>query len=192
MSLVERVDVLVAIVLGLALAELGTSFHRLMRAGKRVRWDWMSPALAILMLLQTVQFWWLSQSWYAQATGLRLIEFFPRLLVLLLIYLLAATVLPDEVPEQGIDLRQFYVQTSRYFWILVGLLTLAIMIFLIPARPDSDYLGGVVKHEALDGFVLLVTAAALWFRNIRVQQVAVIIIVGMTSWIYLSSSRAFQ
>jgi len=192
MSLVERVDVLVAIVLGLALAELGTCFHRLMRAGKRVRWDWMTPALAVLMLLQTVQFWWLSQSWYAQATGLRLIEFFPRLLVLLLIYLLAAAVLPDEVPEQGIDLRQFYVQTSRYFWTLVGLLTFAIMIFLVPARPDSDYLGGVMKHEALDGFVLLVTAAALWFRNIRVQQAAVIIIVGMTSWIYLSSSRAFQ
>ena len=57
MSLVERVAVLVAIVLGLALAELGTSFHRLMRAGERVRWDWMSPALAVLMLLQTVQFW---------------------------------------------------------------------------------------------------------------------------------------
>jgi hypothetical protein len=32
MSLVERVAVLVAIILGLALAELGTSFHRLMRA----------------------------------------------------------------------------------------------------------------------------------------------------------------
>jgi hypothetical protein len=31
MSLVERVAVLVAIILGLALAELGTSFHRLMR-----------------------------------------------------------------------------------------------------------------------------------------------------------------
>ncbi|NUQ16923.1 MAG: hypothetical protein HOP95_00465 [Sphingomonas sp.] len=191
MSLVERVDVLVAIVLGLALAELGTSWHRLMRAGKRVRWDWMSPALGVLMLLQTVQFWWLSQTWYADATQLRLIEFLPRLLVLLLIYLLSAAALPDEVPESGIDLRRFYVETSQYFWVLVGLLTLAIMIFLIPANPRSDYLGGLVKHEALDGFVLLVTVIALTVRNIRVQQGAVIIVVGMTSWIYLASSRAF-
>ena len=191
MSLVERVDVLVAIVLGLALAELGTSWHRLMRAGKRVRWDWMSPALGVLMLLQTVQFWWLSQTWYADATQLRLIEFLPRLLVLLLIYLLSAAALPDEVPESGIDLRRFYVETSQYFWVLVGLLTLAIMIFLIPANPRSDYLGGLVKHEALDGFVLLGTVIALTVRNIRVQQGAVIIVVGMTSWIYLASSRAF-
>ena len=99
MSLVERVAVLVAIVLGLALAELGTSFHRLMRAGKRVRWDWMSPALAVLMLLQTVQFWWLSQTWYVDATELRLIEFFPRLLILLLIYLLSAAACRTKSPK---------------------------------------------------------------------------------------------
>ena len=192
MSLVERVAVLVAIVLGLALAELGTSFHRLMRAGKRVRWDWMSPALAVLMLLQTVQFWWLSQTWYVDATELRLIEFFPRLLILLLIYLLSAAALPDEIPERGIDLREFYLETYRYFWALVGLLTLAIMIFLIPARPDSDYLGGFVRHEALDGFDLIVTVAALETRRIRLQQAAVINVVGMTGWIYLASSRVFH
>ena len=121
MNLVERVDVLVAIILGLAMAELGTSFHRLIRAGKRVRWDWMSLALAYAMLLEIVQFWWLSQAWYANATELRLIEFLPRFLIFLLIYLMAAAVLPDKIPENGIDLRAFYVESSRYFWALVVL-----------------------------------------------------------------------
>ena len=155
MSLVERVDVLVAIILGLAMAELGTSFHRLMRAGKRVRWDWMSLALAYAMLLEIVQFWWLSQAWYANATELRLIEFLPRFLIFLLIYLMAAAVLPDKIPENGIDLRAFYVESSRYFWALVVLLTVTIMIFLIPATAQFDYLGGLARHELLDAILLV-------------------------------------
>jgi hypothetical protein len=192
MSLVERVAVLVAIVLGLALAELGTSFHRLIRAGKRVQWDWMSPALAFLMLLETVQFWWLSQTWYADATELRLIEFLPRLLLLLLIYLLAAAVLPDEVPEKGINLRTFYVETSRHFWSLVLLLTLSIMIFLVPTKANANYLGGLAKHELLDAVVLVVAILALSVRNIRIQQAAVVFLLALTSWVYVVSARAFQ
>jgi hypothetical protein len=192
MSLVERVAVLVAIILGLALAELGTSFHRLMRAGKRVRWDWMTPALAFVMLLETVQFWWLSQGWYADATELRLLDFLPRLLLLLLIYLLAAAVLPDEVPEEGIDLRAFYVETSRYFWVLVLLLTAFIMIFVVPAARQADYLGGLARHELLDAIVLIVATGALVIRNIRIQQAAVLFLVGVTSWVYVVSARAFH
>jgi hypothetical protein len=192
MSLVERVAVLVAIVLGLALAELGTSLHRLMRAGNRVRWDWMSPALALLMLLEAVQFWWLSQTWYANATELRLIEFLPRLLILLLIYLLAAAVLPDEVPEGGIDLRAFYIETSRYFWALILLLTLGIMIFIIPAAGRSDYLGGLARHELLDCVVLVMAIVALSIRNIRVHQAGVVLLLAVTGWIYVVSGRAFH
>jgi hypothetical protein len=192
MSLVERVAVLVAIILGLALAELGTSFHRLMRAGNRVQWDWMSPALAFVMLLETVQFWWISQGWYANATELRLIEFLPRLLILLMIYLLAAAVLPDEVPEQGINLRSFYVETSRYFWALIVLLTLFIMLFVVPASAQPGYLGGLAKRELLDAIVLAMALPAIFIRNIRVQQAAVIGLVALVSWIYLASARAFH
>lgn len=192
MTLVERVAVLVAIILGLALAELATGVHRLMRAGRRVRWDWMSPALAFAMLLETVQFWWLSQAWYANASELRLIEFLPRLVLLLMIYLLAAAVLPDKVPEKGIDLRAFYQETSRYFWSLVLLLTLSIMVFLAPAGGPSDYLGGVSRHLALDIIVLAIAIPAIVIRNVRVQQCAVIGLVLLVSWTYLASSHAFH
>ena len=192
MSLVERVDVLIAIVLGLALAELGTSLHRLMRAGKRVKWDWMSPALACVMLLEVIQFWWLSQNWYASAAELRLLEFLPRLVVLLLIYLLAAAVLPDEVPERGLDLRNFYLASSRYFWALVVLLTVLIMFVLVPAAGAQDYLGSLKRHVLLDLLALLIAIPPLLFRNIRVQQCAVIGLLVLTSWVYLASGRAFH
>jgi hypothetical protein len=192
MSLVERVEVLVAIVLGLALAELGTSFHRLMRAGKRVRWDWMSPVLAFAMLLEVVQFWWLSQSWYSSATELRLTEFLPRLIVLMFIYLLAAAVLPDEVPERGLDLRAFYVETSRYFWTLVVLLTVLIMIVLAPAADSQDYVDKLQRHILLDVIALVIAIPPLAFRNIRVQQSAVLGLFALTIWAYLVSAHAFR
>ena len=192
MSLVERVDVLVAIVLGLALAELGTSLHRMMRAGKRVKWDWMSPALAFVMLLEVVQFWWLAQNWYVGATELRLIEFLPRLVVLLLIYLLAAAVLPDEVPKQGIDLRAFYSDSSRYFWAMIVLLTVLIMFVLLPAGGTQNYLGSLKRHLLLDLIALVIAIPPLLTRNIRMQQAAVIGLVILTSWVYLASARAFH
>lgn len=100
--------------------------------------------------------------------------------------------LPDEIPGQGIDLRAFYVETSRYFWALVVLLTLFIMIFIVPSSGRSDYLGGVARHELLDGIVLLVAVLALMFRNIRIQQGAVIFLAAVVSWVYLASARAFH
>jgi hypothetical protein len=163
-----------------------------MRAGKRVRWDWMSPVLAFVMLLEVVQFWWLSQNWYAHATELRLIEFLPRLIVLLLIYLLAAAVLPDEVPEQGLDLRAFYLESSRYFWALVVLLTFVIMFVLVPPAGVQDYLGGLRRHILLDVLALAIAVPALLFRNIRVQQSAVVGLFFLVSWVYLASARAFH
>jgi hypothetical protein len=123
---------------------------------------------------------------------LRLLEFLPRLLLLLMIYLLAAAVLPDEVPERGISLRSFYVETSRYFWALVGLLTLFIMVFIVPTGSHSDYLGGLARHELLDAFVLVVAISAFSIRSIRIQQAAVIFLLALTSWIYVVSGRGFH
>src|SRR5882757_2839254 len=145
MSVIEYVSVFVSIVLGLAIAELGTGFHKLMRARQRVRWDWMSLALAFVMLLEIVQFWWLSHDWYLRAPELRLVEFLPNLLLFLLIYLMAAAVLPDEVPEQGLDLRQFYVETAPYFWSLVLAITIAIIAILGPRNAGTGDLLAIAR-----------------------------------------------
>ena len=104
MSVIEYVSVFVSIVLGLAVAELGTSFHRLMRARERVRWHWMSLALAFFMLLNILAVWWASYLWYATKLELRMMEFLPDLAILVLTYLAAAAALPDDIPSDGLDL----------------------------------------------------------------------------------------
>jgi hypothetical protein len=189
MSVIEYVSVFVSIVLGLAFADLATSFHRLMRARRRVRWDWMSLALAVLMLLEIVQFWWLSHDWYAQKSQLRIVEFFPELFLVLLIYLMAAAVLPDEIPEQGLDLRQFYLESSSYFWGLVLLMTVAIIVILGPQYAGTTDVVAVARRESANLVVLAAVTPLLFVRNIRYHQAVIIGMLGLVGWIYLNGVR---
>jgi hypothetical protein len=192
MSVVEYVSVFVSIVLGLAVAELGSGFHKLMRARKRVCWDWMSLALAFVMLLEIVQFWWLSHDWYTQTPELRLIEFLPTLLLFLLIYLMAAAVLPDEVPEQGLDLRRFYVGTSTYFWSLVLIMTVALILIRGPVAAGSGDWLAIARSQWVNLVIVVAVTPLLFVRNIRVHQTVIVAFVTAVSWIYLNGVRSLH
>ena len=192
MSVIEYVSVFVSIVLGLAVAELGSSFHKLMRGRKWVRWDWMSLALAFVMLLEIVQFWWLSHDWYLHTPELRLVEFLPNLLLFLLIYLMAAAVLPDEVPEEGLDLRQFYVETSTYFWSLVLIMTVALILIRGPVNAGSSDWLAVARSQRANLVVIVAVTPLLFVRNVRVHQAVIICFVTGVSWIYLTGLRSLH
>ena len=192
MNVIEYVSVFVSMVLGLAVAELGTSFHKLIRARHRVQWDWMSLALAFVMLLEIVQFWWLTYDWYAQSAGLRVVQFLPNLVLLLLIYLMAAAVLPDEVPQEGLNLREFYVETAPYFWLLVLAMTVAIMVILGPRSAGTTDILAVARNQIPNIVVLAAVTPLLFVRNIRVHQLVVIGFVAMVSWIYLSGIKSIH
>jgi hypothetical protein len=62
------------------------------------------------------------------------------------------------------------------------LLTLFIMIFLAPTSVQSDYLGGIARHELLDAIVLVIAIPAIFVRNIHVQQSAVVGLVVLVIW----------
>ena len=192
MNVIEYVSVFVSMVLGLAVAELGTSFHKLIRARHRVQWDWMSLALAFVMLLEIVQFWWLAYDWYAQSTGLRVVQFLPNLVLLLLIYLMAAAVLPDGVPEKGLNLREFYVETAPYFWLLVLAMTIAIIVILGPRSAGTTDILAVARSQIPNIVVLAAVTPLLFVRNIRVHQLVIIGFVAMVSWIYLSGTKSIH
>jgi H+/Cl- antiporter ClcA len=54
----EYLLALVSILIGLAVADLSSSLHRLLRARRRVRWDWLPLAGAFLVILLILEFWW--------------------------------------------------------------------------------------------------------------------------------------
>lgn len=107
-----------AVILGLAVSDLAISLHRLMSAGGKVRWDVLAPLAALVAFLKIVSQWW---SWFNAEPLAKGLTFEMYLLVLVeavLLFLLAATALPDEVPEKGLDLREYFAHTCRRYWAL--------------------------------------------------------------------------
>jgi hypothetical protein len=104
-----------SIIVGLAVADQLVSLHRLLRRRHDVGWDWAALIVALLVLLAQVQGWWsLAQREGALTIG----EFLPMLTQLILMFLLASAVLPDEVPPNGIDLKTYYHDNGSYIWSL--------------------------------------------------------------------------
>ncbi|MCJ7421339.1 hypothetical protein [Sphingomicrobium astaxanthinifaciens] len=149
MSVIAYVSVFVSIILGVALADLAASTHRLIVARARVRWDWRAPALALIAVLQLVGIWWASFDWYVDAERLGLAAFMVDFALLFLLYLLAAAALPDAVDDR-LDLRAFYTATAPYFWSVLGLVFLLVAVALAPRLVPGLTLGQWARQQAFN------------------------------------------
>jgi len=160
----------VAIVIGLAVSDLLMSLHRLLRAGRRVKWDWLALSFATLMLLVTVLFWWFSFNWYQGATSATIASFLPKFLFLIITFLMIAACLPDEVPQEGLDLREFYMSSRVHLWSLVSLsLVVIVIVNFIDRGPDSFDMSRHWPH--LISIALAVTAACsrrVWVHTLAI------------------------
>ena len=116
MNTFEYVTVLVSIVVGLAVADMATSLHRLLRNRSRVRWTWVPLAAALLIFLEILNFWWQWDRFTGHTWG----ELFPYFFVLVLIFLAASASLPDEVSPDGLDLGAYFDDVRPYFWAVYG------------------------------------------------------------------------
>ena len=128
MSPVEYLLGFISIIVGIAVADIAHSLHRLLRAGKRVRWHWFPLAASFLLILLILEIWWGLAYFERVQARVTVGMFLPWVLELILLYLVASAALPDEVPDAGIDLKSYYFDGRRYFWILLALLLLAFVI----------------------------------------------------------------
>jgi hypothetical protein len=156
----EYVLAFVSIVVGLAVADLATSLHRLLRASARVRWDWLALLGAVLAVLTVLQFWWsFYQTGHARVWRVYG-QFLPLLALLVVLVLLAASALPDEVPPEGLALRGYYEGNARYFWTLFALfLVLAAVVSVMPALGQRTL--GALLASQLPNLVVAALAGSL-------------------------------
>jgi len=112
----EYAAVYFGIIVGLALANVLTSFHKLIEAGPRVRWHWLAPAAAVYASMLTLgEFWsvWMRQN----DMGHRVFfTWLPLAFAFSLLFLFCAASLPDEVPKEGLDLKDYYFSNRKRFW----------------------------------------------------------------------------
>lgn len=163
---------LVSILIGIALADIAFSLHRLLRSGDAVRWHWHPIAAAVIVVLLVLDLWWglrqLERAGVTMTVGL----FLPLLAALFAFFLLAAAALPDKESRNGADLRAYYQDTSRYFWRLFALYILlsSIHVFLVsraaPGWHPSMYqrsLTNMLPNLAIVGLAVSLSLSRRWW-----------------------------
>lgn len=148
MSSAEYVAILASIILGLAIADLGTSFHRLVNSDALVRWHWLPVLFVVTVLLSVIQFWWSRyQIWMEiQTIG----EFLVPISQLILLFLLSAVALPDMITDDEVDLKSYYFARHRYAWSLfAAYVASAIVTRIVEGAPIGLNLVGLIMMAAL-------------------------------------------
>ena len=185
MSVGETVVVFISIILGIALGDLLLSTHRLLRARDRVEWHWLTPALAFFMLINIIAFWWASFNWYRELGDLTISAFLPDVALFVLLFLGAAAVLPDKIPEGRFSLRDFYFREARYLWSLLFLMVIVIMVHAFLRRDPGLGFGAFLAGEINNIVGLPLLAALLLSKRPWIHYVAAGIIMVMVGSSYL-------
>jgi hypothetical protein len=111
---------LFSVLIGLAVADVASSFHRLARGKAAVTWDPLALLAAFYALCLAIGMWF--DIWTVRNVAQTRHFFFYLSMVasLFVLFLISASSLPDD-PAEGSDLRQYYERNRRYFWLLVAL-----------------------------------------------------------------------
>jgi hypothetical protein len=117
----------------------------------------------------TVEVWWGVRSLGDLDRPITIGLFLPFIVELILLSLLAAAALPDEVPAEGLDLRSYYWATASYFWTVLALLA---GIFLLHRLGLAWTIHGAetmfrILRTTLPNFLFIATciSLALWQRS---------------------------
>jgi hypothetical protein len=120
----EYLSVLVSIIVGLGVSHLLAGVGRMVVARRLVRLYWVSLAMAAVVFLAHVQWWW-STIYSGEHLADNFFGFVFFLLAPVALYLLAVLVLPDFDDLTGpVSLRDHYYANHRWFYGVGALLPL--------------------------------------------------------------------
>jgi hypothetical protein len=183
----EYILALVSILVGLAVADLSGSLHRLLRARRRVQWDWLPLAAALLVMLLILEFWWVFFGLGTSVAWTHYGAFLVLAAALVCMFLLASATLPDEVPNDGIDLSLYYRENGRYFWSLFALFVLLMIAVEFVAAWDQTRDAAVLLRTLLNLTLVafLFSLAAIRNRRYHAVLVPVLVVVVTVQWFQL-------
>lgn len=176
MSNADNIFTLITIIFGLMLTELFASMHRLIRNRRRVRWHWLPLLVTWLVLAMILKNWWGLAFIGGDDAWVSGWKFFFYGHLLLLLYLVASAVLPDEVPAEGLDLREFYIGNCRYFWGVQACVYLLLLVYTIlqPVFTEVPLNWQAVVPNVVMGTIALSLAM---IRRVGYHAVIVVVIV---------------
>jgi hypothetical protein len=145
---------LILIITGLAISDMVVSLHAILLKRQLVKWDWLALMAAAYVFLMIVNSWGVSfKSWNFPDVNPPLWQFLELLGQIIPLYLAARASLPDEVPDEGVDLARHYASISRYLWAAVATTLILYLVGLAFGRgaiiPAIELNWGVVAQLAL-------------------------------------------
>jgi hypothetical protein len=168
----------VTVVLALAVSDWLQSLHKLLRARKRVRWSAVALLAGCLVFLAILEEFF--DLWrLAGVERFTYIDLLALMLPPILLSIAAMTVFPDEVPAEGLDLAQHYMDNRRLVYLLLSLWVFAVFLKLsdlhelVSGKPAS-FAELLAKFPWQTVPVLLIFGLMSWSKNMRVQLVGVI------------------
>jgi len=185
MTASDYVAAFASIIVALAVTDLAHSMHRLLRARGRVQWDWLPLAVALLILLATLQFWWAYFDIWSSSKEFALGGFLPAFISLLLLFFCASAALPDECPSNGVDLKAYYLENRSYFWTLFLLLAVSAWIPAAFRQVTSDMTAiDIARLFLANGNLTLVIFAVVLIltKNRWVHVVLVLFMLAALAW----------
>lgn len=106
---------LISIVVGLGLTELLLTFYRLVQARRRVTWDALPLAWALLILIAVVNYWWGIRGVLASASGWTTGDFMLTMISPIFVFLACAAALPKVEPDGRTDMKAAYAEERTAF-----------------------------------------------------------------------------
>lgn len=82
-------------------------------------------------------------------------------LQLTLLFLMARVALPENIPDEGIDLKEYYFSISRYYWLLVGLVPALHLLDIWVVIPAWTSGSSPSLEESLNPLVTVLAGATL-------------------------------
>jgi len=150
----EYLIIFAAILIGLAVADLSLSLHRLLRQGRAIVWHPIVPVTGFIVLTLILNLWWGLYNGLSDETEMGFITFLPTVFMLLTLFLLSAAVFPDEKLEPGASLLDFYLENRTQFW---GLLAT----YLLLANVNMSIIG-IERGWELAEFLQAGTLNTIW------------------------------
>jgi hypothetical protein len=156
-----------AVLIGLAVADIAASFHRLLRNKAQVRWDPLTLLAASYALCMAIYMWF--DIWGVRHFDMTRHFFFYTGLVaeLFVLYLIAAASLPDET-SGPVDLREYYLRNRRHFWLLVSVFQFgyfALGVYFARGEPAGLPLSVVLLSWGLMSAPLIIALTMLGLKS---------------------------
>ena len=161
-------SVLITIILGLGITQLMTGFGRLIVSHQGVRLYWPTVAWVALLLIFHILTWW-TMFGLRNYRGWTFLAFLVLLLQPIVLYLLAALILPDFSPASRIDLKTNYYYNARWFF------SLLVIFFCVSLLKDLTLFGTLPEKANLAAHVIFMALgiAAIGTRRERYHQLLI-------------------